>query len=209
GCASVVDASISGVLRSRVYSLAAGAGDSYLIRLLQPSAATLFRPRVDIYDGTGAPVQFVNTSDLARQTFNAASDGTYTVVVTDSYDSSQSGSFTLSMLRLNRPCNAGTLSCGAPSPGNLARALDSGVYSYSAAEGESFSVRMLPTGGVQPAIEIYDQQGNRAGQSLTGTFTGMDVVNPAASAYTNVAVDHSMHPATGSFTRYVVPTMHC
>ena len=143
-CSSVVDGSVSGLIRNQIYSLSASAKDSYLVRLLRPDANSLFRPRLDIYDPTGASVQFLNTNDLARVNFTVPSDGLYTLVVTDSYDGSQSGSYSLSLLRLNRPCGAGTLSCGAPSAGSFPRALASSVDSYTAAAGESFSVRMLP-----------------------------------------------------------------
>ena len=122
-------------------------------------------------------------------------------MVTDSFDNSQSGSYSLSLLRLNRPCNAGTLSCGVPVPGTLSRALSSSVSSYTAAAGESFSVRMLPNSGApQPAIEVYDGQGNQVGQPLSGNFAGVDVIKPAAGAYTVLAFDSSKTPGASSFT---------
>jgi hypothetical protein len=130
------DGAVNGLIRSQVYGLSASAGDVYLIRLLRPDTNTLFRPRIDIYDPSGAPIPtFINTTDLARNNFTIQADGNYTLVVTDSYDNSQSGSYSLSLLRLNRPCNAGTLSCGVPVPGTLPRALASSVSSYSAAAG--------------------------------------------------------------------------
>ncbi|MCX6633196.1 MAG: YD repeat-containing protein [Candidatus Solibacter sp.] len=200
-CSSVVDGAISGLIRGKVYSLAASAGDSYLLRLLRPDANSLFRPRVDIYDKSGASIQFVNTTDLARAAFTAPADGVYSLVVTDSFDNAQSGSYSLSLLRLNRPCDAATLSCGAPAAGSLPRALSSSVHTHTAAAGESFSVRMLPDSGAQqPGIEVYDGQGNPAGQPLSGNFAGVDVVRPPAGAYTVVATDSSKTPAASSFT---------
>jgi YD repeat-containing protein len=206
GCSSIVDSSISGALRMHVYSLTATAGDNYLVRLLQPDATNLFRPRLDIYDGTGALVQFINSTDLSRGSFVAPSDGTYTLVATDSYDGTQSGKYTLSMLRLNRPCNATTLSCAAPAPGNLTRALDTGVYTYTAADSESFSVRLLPTSSEQPSLEIYDSQGNRVGQALASATTGVDVVKPAAGTYTILAIDNNKNPGTGTYALDLVRT---
>jgi YD repeat-containing protein len=200
-CSSVVDGSITGLIRSQTYSLSASANDSYLLRLLRPDANSLFRPRLDIFDATGASIQFINTTDLARANFTVPADGTYTLVVTDSFDNAQTGAFSLSLLRLNRPCNPGTLSCAAPAPGNLTRSLSSSVYSYTAAAGESFSVRMLPDSGApQPVIEVYDGQGNPVGQPLSGNFTGVDVVKPAGGAYTVIATDSSKTPAASSFT---------
>ena len=200
-CSSVVDGAINGLIRSQVYSLSAGANDAYLVRLLRSDANSLFRPRVDIYDKTGSLVQFVNTTDLARAGFTVPADGVYTLVVTDSFDNWQSGAYSLSLLRLNRPCDAATLSCGAPAAGSLPRALSSSVYTYTVAAGESFSVRLLPgSGDPQPAIDVYDGQGNPMGQPLSGNFAGVDVVKPAAGAYTVVATDSSKTPAASSFT---------
>ncbi len=200
-CSSVVDGAVAGLIRNRVYGLSASANDSFLVRLLHPDAGSLFRPRVDIYDPAGNPIQFVNTTDLARANFNVPADGLYTLVVTDSFDSSQSGSYALSLLRLNRPCGAGTLSCGAPAAGSFQRALSSSVYAYTAAAAESFSVRMLPgSGAPQPAIEVYDSQGSQVGQPLSSGFAGVDVIKPAAGTYTVLATDSSTTPAASSFT---------
>ena len=208
-CSSLVDGAINGLIRTQIYTLSASANDSYQVRLLRPNATSLFTPRLDIYDHTGASIQFVNTTDLAQVKFTVPADGTYTVVVADSFDNSQSGSYSLSMLRLNRPCNAGTLSCGAPAAGNLPRALASSVYAYSAAAGESFSVRMLLTSGTpQPDIQVYDSLGNTVGQPLSGNFAGVDVVNPAAGNYTVLAIDDSKTPSPSGFTLDLLRTVN-
>ncbi len=208
-CSSLVDGTINGLIRTQIYTLSASANDSYQIRLLRPNATSLFTPRLDIYDHTGASIQFVNTTDLAQVNFAVPADGVYTVVVADSFDNSQSGSYSLSVLRLNRPCNAGTLSCGAPAAGNLPRSLSSSVYTYSAAAGESFSVRMLLTSGTpQPDIQVYDVLGNKLGQPLSGNFAGVDVVNPTAGTYTVLAIDDSKTPSPSSFTLDLLRTVN-
>jgi YD repeat-containing protein len=208
-CSSLVDGAINGLIRTQIYTLSASANDSYQIRLLRPNATSLFTPRLDIYDHTGASIQFVNTTDLAQVNFAVPADGVYTIVVADSFDSSQSGAYSLSVLRLNRPCNAGTLSCGAPAAGNLPRSLSSSVYAYSAAAGESFSVRMLLTSGTpQPDIQVYDSLGNKIGQPLNGNFAGVDVLNPAAGNYTVLAVDDSKTPSPSGFTLDLLRTVN-
>ena len=132
--------------------------------------------------------------------FSIPADGTYSLVVTDSYDYTQSGSYTFSLLRLDQPANAVSLACGAPAPGGFPRSLSAGVYTYVSA-GESFTLRMLPgTGTPQPTLEIYDAQGNPFGQALSGSFTGVDVVAPPAGTYTIVALDTSNSPQPATFT---------
>jgi YD repeat-containing protein len=205
----VVDGTVTGLIRNQTYSLPAVANDVYLLRLLQASASSPFRPRVDIYDPAGNSLQFLNTTDLARVTFAATTTGTYTLVVTDSFDGSQSGNFTLSTLRLNRPCNSTPLSCGAPLAGGFARSLAGAVYSYDASSGDSFSVRMLPGTGTPLAdIEVYDALGNPAGQALTGAFAGVDVVQPAPGPYTVIALDASKTPTPTTFSLDLLRTTH-
>ena len=133
--------------------------------------------------------------------FTVTADGSYTLTVSDSSaGGSQTGTYSLSLLRLNRPCNAGTIGCGALAAGNFSRPLASSVYTYTAAAGESFTLRMLDyTGALQPDLEVYDAQGNPVGQSTSGNVTGVDVAQPAAGVYTVVAMDASVRQAGGPF----------
>lgn len=201
-CASVVDGSITGALQSNSYSVAAQANDVFMLRLEQTSPSSAFRPRVNVYDPRGNPIQFVNTSSLAPPLiFTAPTDGSYTLSVLDSSPAGgQSGTYSFSLVRLNRPCNAPTLGCGALAAGSFSRPLASSVYTYTAAAGESFTLRMLDyTGALQPNLEVYDPQGNPMGQSASGSVTSVDVSQPAAGVYTVVAMDASVRQAGGPF----------
>ena len=198
---ALVDGSVSGLLRNNIYTLSAKAGDNFLLRLLKTDATTLFRPRIDIYDSAGTDLLFLNTNGLDRTNFTIPADGTYSLVVTDSYDNTQSGAYTFSLLRLNQPANAVALGCGAPAPGAFPRSLSAGIYSYTAAAGDSFTLRMLPgTGSPQPSIEIYDAQGNAIGQAISGSFPAVDVLKPAAGVYTILTLDTSTTPLPSTFT---------
>ena len=168
-CASVVDGSLNGALQTNSYSLAAQANDAFLIRLEQTSPNSAFRPRVDVYNPQGSPILAFNTNNLDHRTFTAAGDGSYTLTVSDSSPGGgQTGTYSLSLLRLNRPCNAGTIGCGALTAGNFSRPLASSVYTYTAAAGESVSLRMLDyTGALQPDLSLpraeHFRQRNRRG----------------------------------------------
>ncbi len=198
---ALVDGAVSGLLGNNIYTFSAKAGDNFLLRLLKTDTTTLFRPRIDIYDSIGTQLQFLSTNNLDRLNFAITADGTYSLVVTDSYDNTQSGTYTFSLLRLDQPANAVSLSCGAPAPGGFPRSLSAGVYTYTASAGDSFTLRMLPgTGSPQPSLEIYDSHGNSVGQTFTGIFPSVDVVKPAAGVYTVVALDASTSPSPATFT---------
>jgi len=199
-CAATLDDSVSGVVRNRVYALNASANDTFLVRLLEPGSS-LFRPQADILDSNGNSLLSIRTTDLARATFTAPADGTYTMLVADTYDGGQSGNYTLSVIRLNRPCNATPLSCGGVVSGNLSRPLDAGVFTWNASPSESFSVRMLGgSGGVLPSTEVYDPAGAAVGTGFTGGSGGVDVVNPAGGSYTILALDNNKTPTAGSYS---------
>ena len=209
-CSSLVSGSVGGLLASNLYSLAASAGDNYLLRLLRTDQdGSAFRPRVDIYDPTGNAVQFLSTPNLAQVTFTAAVAGSYTLVVSDGYDNSQTGTYALGLVRLNRPCGAGTLSCGAVANAIFSMPLTTAVYSYNANPGESFSIRMLDVNGtLQPGLSVYDPNGNPVGAAISGNFTGIDVPQPAGGAYTVIAVDNNPTPAGGPFELDLLRTVN-
>jgi YD repeat-containing protein len=210
-CPYVVDGTINGALATNAYRLNAQANDVFLIRLLRTGSSGLFQPQVQIFDKNGSLVStvLVSSGNSARLVVTIPATGSYTVFVTDGRDGTQSGSYTLATTPLNRPCNATGLSCGKVAAGALARALDAGVYTYSAAAGESFSVRLFDsTGALQPDLEVFDPSGNAVGQNISANYTGVDVVRPAAGTYTVLAMDSSPYPTGGPFTVDLLRTVN-
>jgi YD repeat-containing protein len=210
-CASLVNGSIAGLLGSNIYSLAASAGDNYLLRLLRTDQNTgsSFHPRVDVYDPSGNSVQFLSTANVGQVDFSTASAGAYTFIVSDGFDNSQTGNYALALVRLNKPCGAATLNCAAVTNAIFSQPLTTAVYTYSANQGESFSIRMLDiTGKLQPAVAVFDPSGNPVGTAIVGNFTGVDVPQPAAGTYTVVATDNSPNPTGGPFDLDLLRTVN-
>ena len=200
-CSSLVDGAVSGLLGATQYTLEASAGDVFQLRLLRTDQGSAFRPRLDIFDSQGTSLQSLQATDVARGTLVAPVTGTYLVMVRMRFDHSQSGTYALTSIRLNRPCGAGTLSCGGAVAGDLSRSLASAVYTYNADPGDAFTVRMIDSSGAMlPSLEIFDSQGNAAGQPLGGNYTGLDVASPAGGAYTVIASDDGRRAAGGSFS---------
>ena len=199
-CGSVSQGRIEGVMRFSTYSIAAGDGDAFLVRLLRSDLNTSFKPRLEIYDPLGRLVQIGSTTDLARFTFKAAVAGVYTVLAGDGLDGTRTGAYSVSLARLNRPCNAAPLGCASLATGSIGGPLQFTSYAYTAAAGESFTVRMLdPNGSLQEAVEVYDPEGNPAGTSVPGNVQAVDVVRPSAGAYTIVAMDAGKTAGQGPF----------
>ena len=199
-CGSVSQGRIDGVMRFSTYSIAADNGDAFLVRLLRADLNTSFKPRLEIYDPLGRLVQIGSTTDLARFTFKAGVAGVYTVLAGDGLDGTRTGAYSVSLARLNRPCNAAPLGCASLAAGSIGGPLQFTSYAYTAAAGESFTVRMLdPNGSLQEAVEVYDPEGNPAGTSVPGNVQAVDVLHPAAGAYTIVAMDAGKTAGQGPF----------
>ncbi len=200
-CGSVSQGRIEGVMRFSAYSIAAENNDAFLVRLLRADLNTSFKPRLEIYDPQGRLVQIGSTTDLARFTFKASAAGVYTVLAGDGLDGTRTGSYSVSLARLNRPCNAAPLGCASLVTGAIGGPLQFTSYAYTAAAGESFTVRMLdPNGSLQEALEVYDPEGNPAGTSVPGNVQAVDVARPAAGAYTILAMDAGKTAGQGPFS---------
>src|SRR5207302_4647375 len=113
GCGTLAAGQIDAPLRVKTFSLDAQAGDTFMLRLLR-SGTSSFTPKIDVYlPDTGTLLRTVRTTDLANITFTATAAGTYNVIASDDSDGKQTGAFTLSTVRLNRPCDGSTaLGCG-------------------------------------------------------------------------------------------------
>ncbi len=199
-CGAAADARIDGPAWLASYSVSAQAGDVYLMRLMRTQTTNGFRPRLEIYDAQGQQVQLASTTDVTRTAFTATAAGEYTVVAMDGLDATRTGGYSVSLARLNRPCNATPLGCATLAEASISGPLRFATYSYTAAAGESFTLRMAQgTGSLQGILEVYDPQGSATGTPVTGNVPGVDVARPAAGTYTILAFDGARTPGTGSF----------
>ncbi|MFB3830002.1 MAG: hypothetical protein ACE15B_24750 [Bryobacteraceae bacterium] len=200
-CGGVADGRIDGPARMVSYSVAAQAGDVFLLRLMRTQTSDGLRPRLEIYDGQGQQVQLASTTGVTRATFKAAASGDYTVLAMDGVDATRTGAYSVSLARLNRPCNATPLGCATLAEASFSGPLRFATYSYTAGAGESFTLRMAPgAGSLQGTLEVYDPQGNAAGAAVPGNVPGIDVARPVAGAYTILALDAGRTAGAGSFS---------
>jgi YD repeat-containing protein len=200
-CGVPVNGQVSGPLRTVAYSIDAQQGDVYMVRLLRTGAGVSFTPRIEVYaPDTGAQVQSVTAADVGSVTFTAPAAGTYTLLAFDGLDGKQTGAYTVWVARLNRPCNGAIgLSCLFLAPGTINQPLQTGLYSYPTAPGDSFTVRLLDlSGNLQSAVQVYDPRGVAVPGS-PGTTKAVDVTASPGGAYTIVVTDQSRVPGQGTF----------
>ena len=190
GCAAALDASIGEPGKVGLYSIDANAGDVFLLRIIRTEGSSGFVPFLELYDPQGTFLQSARGPALQRFTFTASSAGTYSAQVTDAFDGTRTGSYSLSLTRLNSPCNGVSLGCGTLANGSIDGPLRFTTYSYFANTGESFSVRLIDnSGSLQPGLEIYDPQGNAVGAPIGVGSQALDVTLPVGGFYTILATD--------------------
>jgi len=200
-CGTPTSGQISGPLRIASYSVDAQAGDVYLLRLLRGNASGGFTPKVEVYQpGSGLQAQSLRTADVGGIPFTASAAGTYNLIAFDDSDGMQTGSFTVSITRLNRPCDGSvTLGCGFLAPGSINQALQTGMYQYPTSSGDAFTVRLIDTGGsLQTALQVFDPRGNTVAVA-PGATKAVDVTNSPGGAYTVLVADQSRTPQQGTF----------
>jgi YD repeat-containing protein len=200
-CGAATSGQITGPLRISSYSVDAQAGDVYMLRLLRGNASGSFVPKVEVYQPvTGLQAQSLRATDIAGITFTASVAGTYNLIAFDDSDGTQSGAYTVSATRLNRPCDGSVaLGCGFLAPGSINQPLQTGMYSYPTNAGDAFTVRLVDTAGsLSTALQVYSPNGSQVA-AAPGTTKGVDVVNSPGGAYTILVTDQSRTPQQGTF----------
>jgi YD repeat-containing protein len=201
GCGAVADGKVDGLLRFTAYTVNSQANDVYLLRLLRTDAGGSFRPAVEIYGPDGTTVQSATTPDFTSISFTAPAAGAYMLVAWDGFDGSQSGTYSMSATRINRPCEGVTaLGCGTLASATIDRPLKAGVYSYATAAGDAFSIKLIDTAGtLQSSLQVYDPLGRAVGPPVSGNIKSVDVARAAAGAYTVLVTDDSRNARQGTY----------
>ncbi len=195
--------------KEETYTFSATAGNKVLIRMSTTSGDLC--PYIRLLNPAGKAIgNSWGFTNAEVKSISLPSIGTYTIIAGD-YDGSYSGTYNLTLERLN-PGTGATVSFGQTKSGNLAVGdLDSHVFSASA--GNKVIIRMSTTSGyLSPYIRLFDPAGTEIGNSWG--FTNAEVKSislPSTGTYTIIAGDYDgsysgtynltlerLNPGTGS-----------
>lgn len=118
-------------------------------------------PRVDLFDPEGTRVCGASTYGIIASTTPCPlpRDGTYTAVVSD-YNDGGTGSYGLTMQRLNAPEQAADLPAGVTTQAAITLPGEVDSYSFAGQSGEAVILRMASVrSSLTPAIRVYSDQG--------------------------------------------------
>lgn len=188
------------------FTISAQAGHTMLLSVAKADNENLF-PFVALYDPSGKRVTWGGTGGTTSLLSHvAATSGTYTVLVTNSYAGSYSGDYTLHYVRAPGANEGGTLSSGGAHKGRIDLG-DLDTFTLQAQAGHTIllSAAKADEENLSPFVALYDPSGKRVTWGGTGGTTSILTYVAATSGTYTVLVSSSYAGSyTGDYTLHYV-----
>jgi hypothetical protein len=176
-----VTGAISSPGQTDTYTFSANQGDRILIGITNTSGDLW--PEIRLYDPGSNLLDTESSPSHAEMTATLPASGTYTILVSDGFNETQTGVYNLFLQRLNNPVNANSISFGEISSGSISKAAEMDAFTFSASAGDVILIGIINTSGdVWPEIRLYDSKGNLLRTESNPTHAEM-TVRLAATKY--------------------------
>lgn len=196
GCGRPVAASLSAAGEVDFYTFAASAGDVLTIRVSGGLSSLI--PVYQVYDPTGTSLSQFNFQKLDM---TAQRSGTYTLAVSGLMGT-ETGAYSLTWQRLNRPCQPRLIACNAPVSGSLSSPAELAAFVLRGTAGDQLRMTVQAGSGLLlPTLDLYSS----AGVSLASGASPLDRTLPYTGPYFLFLGD-SFVMSTGSYTLSAAPT---
>jgi hypothetical protein len=130
----------------------------------------------------------------------ASLPGTYTILVADDLNGTQTGSYGLHLQQLNSPDNATPIDFGQTKTGSINQVAEMDAYSFMATAGDVVLVgASQATGDMWPRVRLYDPAGNLVGTSGDSRHTEVQVTLASRGAHTLLISDDFDGTLTGVY----------
>jgi hypothetical protein len=147
------------------YSFSGNAGDKIIVRLTENSNSFLLEPFVELFDPAGNSLLVVSDGAQAKIEITLPTDGSYTILGSDSYPGDDTGSYALFIQRIVDPGNTIAINYGETLSGNISTDGDVDTYTFLGGAGDSVIIRLTEDPSsflLEPFVELF----NIAGDSL-------------------------------------------
>jgi hypothetical protein len=184
---------------TNTYTFTADAQDSVVVRV--GSATTLWDPQIRLYgpDGVGLCEAHSSSSGVDIPGCLLPGNGSYTIIVND-YASADTGSYGITLQRVNNPGNAIAAAFGQNSTAVLGAAGELDTYTFTANSSDIVALRMGRSASVPtPQLRLYGPDGVQiceAHHSSVADISGC--ILPSDGSYTILANAYSS-AETGSY----------
>jgi hypothetical protein len=181
------------------YSFHAELGEAIVLRAVDVAGGP-FTPWLRVYDAAGTLVSNDYRSDVAYASFNAASSGTFTAVVSDAAaPSSTPVDYTVHFVKAPGSNEGGALTSGTVVSESIEKGdLDS--YTFTANAGEVVQLRFVDVAGstLTPGLAVYDPTGAAASWDTRSDVAYASFNAAVSGTYTVVVYDWSSNSLAGA-----------
>jgi hypothetical protein len=169
------------------------------ISQLLPDRYYVFLPMV--VSGTSTTVQNL---DSQSQNLQANTPGTYTLLISDGFDGTNTGSYNLYIQRLREPAEATNISFSQTLSGVIDQPAEMDTFTLSANAGDTILIGMSRVSGdLWQEIRLYDSDGNLLNEVSSPVHTENVYTVPSTSDYTLLVADGFDGTNTGSYNIYL------
>jgi len=191
-----VAGSIDSFAKIITYSFSANSNDTITVRSATVTTASgTFSPYLELYDPSGTLVAYSVTNSLISK---ATLTGNYCLLVTDSYRDG-SGTYSLSIQRVNNPVGATALIFGQTTIGNIDSFSKIIPYTFAANANDKILIPYIKinqaSGTFDPYLELYDSSGALVTTRANGR---LEFIAPANGNFCLYVTDNYRN-GTGTF----------
>lgn len=193
-------ASIASPTAFNTHQFTAAAGDSVLIGLRNLSGGDAFDPQVVLKNAGGTELISGFNHSFVELTYKIVTAGNYIISVSDE-SSNDSGTYEITLVRLNNPAGAVAAAYHQTINGTLAKMTSQNMYKFNGQAADKVLVAFKSTTGhpLDPHIMLYDAAGNQLVDGWASSTSGtLSLTLPAAGSYTMRVYDDSYN-ATGNY----------
>ncbi|RPH63161.1 MAG: hypothetical protein EHM81_00670 [Chloroflexi bacterium] len=188
------------------YTFGATNGDKVLVRASKSTGSLNLGIRV--YSPDGSTKLCENSSSYTAEITSCplTSTGTFTVMVSDGYEGTNTGDYYLYLQRLNNPGSPGSIAFGQTLSGSITTPAELDTYTFAATAGDKVLVRMSKSAGsLYPEIRIFNPAGTTELCSEYSSNTA-EIANcplTVTGTYTILAGDGYLGTYTGDYYLYL------
>ena len=135
--------------------------------------------------------------------------GTYTILASDGFDGTHTGSYNLYLQKLNPPAAASAIEFSQTLPGAINQPAEMDAFIFSAAAGDKLIAGMSRvSGNLWQQIRLYDSHGELLSEAKDAIHAEMTYHLPATGSYALLVSDGFNGTFTGSYNVFIQRTNH-
>ena len=186
------------------YTFTAAANDKILARMIRTTGT--FAPEIKVFNAHGVEVCGNYSSPIAGFSgCQLADSGTYTILAFESFNGTNTGTYSLYLQRLNNPGKALPIDFGQMLSGTIDPGGEFDTYTFTAAANDKILARMIRiTGTFAPEIKVFDPRGIEVCGNYTSPIAGFSGCQlPYNGTYTLLAFESFNGTNTGTYSLYL------